>query len=292
MVGQNHNVTNVEQRAVVPLKPVVKPVPDAPEAPIVPGDKTPNAPGDKTPDSEPAPLVPDRDPAAPATDKEAAPATDKENTPFSKDEQTLDLWCPAEGVAAKRSLEARTGRAGSCRRTRARDREGDELRTYYDDRGRRSDRYVENRPSYNEIDYIGRTDRGYRMQREESPEPFLGDYLERTRFNERGYEHNYLDEDAPTTWSTWETHSPGNTREPVSRVSYGRNDRDEVAMIAHERFADRDSNRYQLDERGRARVDENDDYLPADNWEGRSVPVSQLVHEGARVSSTHPLIPS
>jgi hypothetical protein len=300
VVGQSQNDTTVEQRAVpvIAPKPVpVKPIVEAPE-PIVPGAK-PAVPGDKAPDAAPAPLIPEekpppapvteKDPAAPATDKDPAASTDKkDDAPLTKEEELdLDLFCPADaaaGALVKRSLEAR-GRDGKGCSSRAGDRRGEDLNRYYDARATKADGYISSRP-YSNTDFTSRTNANYRVEREPSPEPFIGDTLGRTRLRDRGYEFDYVSEKYGD-FQTHSTFSPGNKQEPVARISYGRNarDREDLAMIAHERFADRDSNRYQLDSKGRARTDERGNYINADGYKDRAVATSQLSHEGAKVSS-------
>jgi hypothetical protein len=285
VVDTSHNVTNVERAVVVPVKPVPKPVHE-PVEPIAPGGaKNPNVPGgDKAP-SDPAPLVPvDKTPTAPVTDKDGNAA------PTSEDKD-LDLWCPAENIVAKRSLEARTGGRGcSSRRT---DREGDELREFYSTRSRRGEGYISSRP-HSTVDYAPRIRDNYRMEREESPEPFIGDYLDRTGYRrDYGFEHDYSADDGGRDWATYSTHANDNPRQPVARVSYGRSRRnpDHIAVLAHERFAERDSNFYTLDAQGRPRTNDDGDYILRDDRDSRSAPVSEIVGRGARVSYHSPISP-
>jgi hypothetical protein len=284
------NVTELDRR-VVPLtpKPAPKPVPVThpepvtpggggknPADPIAPGDKNPTTPGGDRSPEEPVRLgTGDKDPAAPTGDKDG-------NAQADKDADDMDLWCEAGNIAVKRALEARA--PGDRCSGRPRERTTDERRAYYSERATKGEDTIRGRPR-DSADYERRRNTYYRPTREESPEPFIGETLERTDYNRRyGFRHDYTDEVAGAgSWQTHSTFSNGNDLQPVTRVSYGRSETtpDHIAMIAHERFASRDSNRYQIDERGNTLTDRDGNYLPADGYQRNSVPASHLVHRSA-----------
>jgi hypothetical protein len=67
--------------------------------------------------------------------------------------------------------------------------------------------------------------------------------------------------------------------------SRGRTDPEHVAYVAHNVFAQRDSNRYRINrETGDNEFDADGYYPEADGGQDRSVPISQLVHEGSKVN--------
>lgn len=132
-MDQLNNVTHLDARVVIPpVKPPipVKPKPVVAPEPIVPGgDRAPLLPnGDKGP-SEPVPLLPaDKpDPAVPAdkpdpavpVDKNPAPPADKspdDVSPAGKaDEDTPELFCPADLLnVLKRNLHTRALGGSGC----------------------------------------------------------------------------------------------------------------------------------------------------------------------------------
>jgi hypothetical protein len=137
-----------------------------------------------------------------------------------------------------------------------------------------------------DIDYPSRINTNYRMEREHSPEAFIGSTMERMRYDrDYGFEHNEMSPET-SSWQTYTTHANGNDRAPVSRISYGRSSRDpdHIAYLAHQRYAHRDTNRFELDHDGSPLVEANGDYRLARDHDRREVSTAQLVHEGAMVS--------
>ena len=307
-MDQSSNTTLVERAVVVPPPKPVAPKPiTGPEAPIVPGgDRTPGAPGDNTP-TEPVPLVPgDKTPGTPGdkTPTEPAPLVPGDKTPTTpagdkvvEDPPTagnkdIDLWCPSDALAdlAKRSLEKRTGRSCGRNRHPADMRDRAVRDADYDRRGARARAMASNRP-YDDIDYPSRINTNYRMERTEDPD--LGD----TSWEQVAPQSGYGFSTRASDWNTMDTFTTG-VEDPVTRVSYSRQrrpreeDDDWTAVVAHDRFSNRDSNRWDMDELGNPQTRRNargeDEYIPRDGWEERSVPASQLVYEGGRVSLNGP----
>jgi hypothetical protein len=148
---------------------------------------------------------------------------------------------------------------------------------------------VETRP-YDNIDYAPRIRDNYRMRRTSDADN--GQSAWEDVIPQTGY-------DLPTRpqdWSTYDTFSPG-VEDPVTRVSYARRrrpkeeDDDWAAVVAHDRFNNRDSNRWEMDQYGAPRTKKNaetgyDEYIPRDGWEDRSAAASTLVYYGGRASQT------
>ena len=119
------------------------------------------------------------------------------------------------------------------------------------------------------------------MERQSTPEESIEDFMPRT-----GYSRDHGFSERPGDWETHSTYSgTGDNRgsEPVSQISYARSG-DHAAYVAHQRWAERDSNRWQLNSRGDNIRDADDNFVPAADWQRNTVPVSNLVHEGSRVS--------
>jgi hypothetical protein len=244
---------------------------------LVPGDK--NAPGDKG--GEPDHLVPvDK---APPTDKDGAAPIDKNDkaTPIDED---LEVWCPSGPKLAKKDLEARSGRNGVCYT----DDPNDQQRywAYQQGRGREYDAMLAQRTYSNPTpSYADRAANNYERQVLEEPE-------DTERFIQQSqYAQQYGFSPEPQHWSTTEYRGrrPNGERneEAVMQTSYSRtthNGQDRVAYLNHELYAANDPNRYVLDARGNPMVGPDGQYILAANYRDRSVPVSQLVHEGAMVS--------
>jgi hypothetical protein len=199
---------------------------------------------------------------------------------------------------AKRDLTKRADR--SCGRNRhpadVRSREAREAD--YGRRGRRARQLIDNR-EYSDIDYLPRINTNYRQGRARSPDDGASAWEDTVpQSSSRGYEFSTRPED----WSTYDTYSPG-VSEPVVRASYSRRQRpieeddDWTAMVSHDRWGNRDSNRWEMDARGNARTrrnptTHNDEYIPAQNWRDRSAPVSEISYSGGTVSRNKPTRPS
>jgi hypothetical protein len=90
-------------------------------------------------------------------------------------------------------------------------------------------------------------------------------------------------------WQTWTVSSKNQNAEPIVKMSFSRsktNDGKEyLAFVAHERFAERDGNRYQLTELADNIRDKDGKALEQPDRDAKAAPVSQLVFEAAQVSS-------
>jgi hypothetical protein len=254
--------------------------------PPPPAEKEPAKPaGDKPEDG---PLVPaDKEPAKPATDK-------PDDVSAGKGIDDLDLWCPNVLGMVKRDLTKRADR--SCGRNRdpadVRSREAREAD--YGRRGRRARQLITTR-EYNDIDYRPRIDTNYNQGRARSPDDGASAWEDTVpQSRSRGYDFSTRPED----WRTYDTFSPG-VSEPMVRASYHRRQRpieeddDWAVMVAHDRWGNRDSNRWQVDRHGNPMTRRNpttneDEYIPADNWRDRSAPVSEMTWTSGTVSSKHP----
>jgi hypothetical protein len=114
------------------------------------------------------------------------------------------------------------------------------------------------------------------MRRDASPEESVEDYMTRT-----GYWRTLPA--SPAGWQTYTRHSRGNNLDPVSSVSYARQG-DHAAMVAHQRYVERDANAWQMNNRGNPVLDASGNMVHREGYETRAVPVSYLVGEGAHVS--------
>lgn len=88
-------------------------------------------------------------------------------------------------------------------------------------------------------------------------------------------------------WQTWTVNSKNNDVEPVVKMSFSRTKSDDgkeyLAFVAHERFAERDGNRYQLTESKDTIKDKDGNLLEQPDRDTKAAPVSQLVFEAAQV---------
>jgi hypothetical protein len=75
--------------------------------------------------------------------------------------------------------------------------------------------------------------------------------------------------------------------EPILEMSHARkkhNGVDREVIVAHQRYATKDRNRYDLDYEGNhINVDERGDPIPRNGWKDNSVPVYQMMHESLKV---------
>lgn len=276
--------------------------PEGDPEPLAPGDKQPETPTDKKPEGEPAPLTPgDKQPETP-TDK--TPNADEKLTVGIEDR---DLWCDfasAAGKAAKRSVEKRTGgnpgaaagggRSCGVRSERESSHENPAVRNpILDARGNRAENELialnaqGKRQLIDPTDYVPRLQANYDMKIRTMAELKVGPITEQIgnpRFANSG----------PMNWRTVDTYANGYTEGPVTSISIGRSegfnaqgrpiDDDHLMVIAHDRFAARDSNRYPMDPKGNP-LEQNGQYVLKDNWRQNSIPVSNLVHLTMQVSN-------
>ncbi|CAG8956605.1 hypothetical protein HYFRA_00011916 [Hymenoscyphus fraxineus] len=89
-------------------------------------------------------------------------------------------------------------------------------------------------------------------------------------------------------WSRMFARSRENPDKNVVEMSVGRAKdgagKEYVAIIAHARFAKYDANRYKLNDEGEALKDGNGKLVPADGFDAKAVPASQLLHDAAKQS--------
>ncbi|KAI9157915.1 hypothetical protein HJFPF1_05900 [Paramyrothecium foliicola] len=91
----------------------------------------------------------------------------------------------------------------------------------------------------------------------------------------------------PSSWKTYDIKSRGNEEfSPIAKVSIARgqnNNKDYIAIVAHERFKKNDGNRYELDGNGK-QILENGKPKENPDKDHKFVPVSQLVFKAAQKS--------
>ncbi|CAG8983554.1 hypothetical protein HYALB_00004355 [Hymenoscyphus albidus] len=88
-------------------------------------------------------------------------------------------------------------------------------------------------------------------------------------------------------WKTYNVYSENNVILAVARISVGKatkDGKDYVAIIAHDRFARYDANRYVMDSFGFSALDETGQRIPQENVRINAVPVSQLVYVAAKAT--------
>ncbi|CAG8956787.1 hypothetical protein HYFRA_00011176 [Hymenoscyphus fraxineus] len=86
-------------------------------------------------------------------------------------------------------------------------------------------------------------------------------------------------------WKTYNVYSAENAVLAVAIISVGKATKDGkeyVAIVAHERFARYDANRYVMDGFGFSALDERGERIPQENVRSNAVPVSQLVYVAAK----------
>ncbi|KAK8086754.1 hypothetical protein PG994_001728 [Apiospora phragmitis] len=84
-------------------------------------------------------------------------------------------------------------------------------------------------------------------------------------------------------WTTYHISSKGSNADPAAKISYGRVTKDGkeyLGIVAHDRHAEYDGNRYKLTKTG-ANVEENGKPVLNPDRDTKAVPVSQLVYKGA-----------
>ncbi|KAF9700819.1 hypothetical protein EKO04_001234 [Ascochyta lentis] len=105
-----------------------------------------------------------------------------------------------------------------------------------------------------------------------------------------GLETKYGFKTSGEDWQTWTVNSKNNNVEPVIKMSFSRAKSDDgkenLALIAHERFAERDGNRYQLTESKDTIKDKDGNLLEQPDRDMKAAPVSQLVFEAAQRSDS------
>ncbi|RDL36633.1 uncharacterized protein BP5553_05985 [Venustampulla echinocandica] len=93
--------------------------------------------------------------------------------------------------------------------------------------------------------------------------------------------------DSVNGWKTYSVNSKDNLLEPLIKMSFGRakkDDKEYLAFVAHNRFAEHDGNRYKLDDNGNNVLDDNKRPVENPDKDSKAVPVSQLTYETAQLS--------
>ena len=88
-------------------------------------------------------------------------------------------------------------------------------------------------------------------------------------------------------WKTYEVSSKDNKVEPLIKMSVGtakKDDQEYLAIVAHERFAQKDGNRFKLDEYGDNILDKDGNFVPNPDAATKAVPASQLTYDAAQQS--------
>lgn len=106
-----------------------------------------------------------------------------------------------------------------------------------------------------------------------------------------GYEKKYGFTQKEEDWQTMFAQSKDNPADAVVSMSVGRgtkDGKDYVAIVAHERKAKADGNRYKLDKNGDNVNDKDGNAIENPDKDTKAVPAAQLLHDAAKVSLSAP----
>lgn len=219
------------------------------------GDKTPD--GDKDVDGNPVHIG--------TGDKTPEGGNDKPVRIGAGDDKDVDLWCRGSGC-------------GPSDDTTASPTLTDTEKLTLSERGDKGLKLVAN-PEKGKVDYTQRQKENYNIRKED----FEGvdDSIPKM-----GLDKKYGFRDDKEDWKTYCINSNDNMIEPLVKMSFGRatkDDKEYLAFVAHERFAERDGNRYKLDGNGDNVRDADKKPVENPDKDSKAVPVSQLSYEIAQV---------
>ncbi|KAL1626477.1 hypothetical protein SLS56_006788 [Neofusicoccum ribis] len=147
------------------------------------------------------------------------------------------------------------------------------------DRGTKGISLVAN-PSKGSVDYSQRMG-NYKFKEEEFQES-----IDET-IPAMGLDKSYGFSTTEDGWKTWEVKSTNNNLEPIVEMSFGRSKaadgKDYLAFVAHQRYAERDGNRFKLTKTG-DNVKDGDKNVEQPDKDTKAIPVAQLTYEAAAKS--------